>query len=411
MSGGIACKAGWLIDGSGSPIRHNAVLQITQGLVHAIGPADHGSDPAIPGPLEELLNFSDCTLLPPLIDSHVHLCMSGTIDPAERQGQLDNPYAAACVLIREHLQEHWKHGILAVRDGGDHHGHVVRFLHETAFEKLTPVVVRCAGRAFHQAGRYGRLIGRPPSPGQPLAEAVALDAEPKNHLKIVNSGLNSLKEFGRKTQSQFDLAELTAAVAAARKKGLDTMIHANGEGPVRDSVMAGCRSIEHGFFMGMDNLKRMADHGTIWVPTAVTMAAYAAVTPLGSLEQTVAQKNLDHQLEQMAAAQKAGVLLAVGTDAASPGVHHGRALRDELGLFMAAGYSIMEAVKCAAKNGADLLGLEGRGQIKAGRPADFIVVKGSPKDLPGSLKQIQAIYLNGQLRYEAGCKNGWRKGP
>ena len=68
---------------------------------------------------------------------------------------------------------------------------------------------------------------------------------------------------------------MSAAVQAAASRGLSVMVHANGEAPVRIAAMAGCRSVEHGFFMGSENLSRMADRGVTWVPTAVTMQAYA----------------------------------------------------------------------------------------------------------------------------------------
>ncbi|AQV01094.1 hypothetical protein [Desulfococcus multivorans] len=57
------------------------------------------------------------------------------------------------------------------------------------------------------------------------------------------------------------------------------MVHCNGETPVAIAVEAGCDSVEHGFFMGEENLRRMADMGTVWVPTAVTMKAYARMLP------------------------------------------------------------------------------------------------------------------------------------
>lgn len=69
------------------------------------------------------------------------------------------------------------------------------------------------GRAWHAAGRYGRLIGRPPAGG--LGKAVVRCGDRADHVKIVNSGLNSLKCFGKQTAPQFRASEMKAAVAAA----------------------------------------------------------------------------------------------------------------------------------------------------------------------------------------------------
>ncbi|MFZ5569810.1 MAG: amidohydrolase family protein [Thermodesulfobacteriota bacterium] len=402
------CRAGWLVDGLGGPIRRDALLEISDGVFGSI----HGHPEDFLAVNAEIrlrtVDFSDCTLLPGLMDGHVHLSMSGTTDDAARIRQLENGYGESREVIRFHLQRHLEHGIVAVRDGGDHHGFVARFQQESGSHGGADVRIRSAGRAFHAHGRYGRLIGRPPVTGRSLADSVADDPEAKDHLKIVNSGLNSLKEYGRQTACQFAAADLKKAVATAAARGWKTMIHANGRLPVTDAVEAGCCSIEHGFFMGTDNLKRMADCGTVWVPTAVTMSAYLRLMEPGSPEQSVVRRTLDHQLEQMAAARRLGVAVVLGTDAGSPGVHHGQAVREELGLLMKAGFSIEEAIKCASSAAARLLGLEAWGRIEAGGRACWIAVKGAPDGLPGSLAQIRAIYMDGQLRYETdqgGCRS------
>ena len=87
-------------------------------------------------------------------------------------------------------------------------------------------------------------------------------------MKIVNSGLNSLKVFGKQTPPQFGAEEMRAAVKTAKSFGLKTMVHANGKLPVKIAVDAGCDSIEHAFFMGAESLYRIAERGAIWVPTA-----------------------------------------------------------------------------------------------------------------------------------------------
>jgi len=234
-----------------------------------------------------------------------------------------------------------------------------------------------------------------------------------DHVKIVNSGLNSLVTFGRTTSPQFDPDELRAAVQAAHRRGLKVMVHANGNRAVSVAVEAGCDSIEHGFFMGMETLRKMADRGTVWIPTAVTMEAYAeyledsGVLPpcfgggRGSGETQrdaarVARRNLEHQLEQMAAARRLGVTVALGTDAGSIGVEHGRGAAREFGLLMAAGFSPAQAVRCASSNGARLLSLERLGRFGPGRPATFIAVEGDPSGLPRSLARIRALVVDGR---------------
>ena len=164
------------------------------------------------------------------------------------------------------------------------------------------------------------------------------------------------------------------------------MVHANGELPVKEAVEAGVDSIEHGFFMGRDNLALMAEKGTCWVPTAGTMHAFAQMGREGGI---VAARTLESQMEQIMFARKVGVTVALGTDAGSPGVFHGDSLFSELSLLLDAGYSVEEAIKCCTANGAALLGLTEFGTLRPGMPANFIAARGTVKNIPGSLREIR----------------------
>jgi imidazolonepropionase-like amidohydrolase len=376
--GRVVVDVGWLIDGSGGPIRRDRRIVVEDGAVRAIAP---GREMPVAGRPEECVDLSGCTVLPGLVDAHLHLFMSGTGDPEIRRRQLDARFATLRPVIAAHLAASAAHGVVAVRDGGDYGGHALRYRIECRAEIPAGMTVRAAGRAFRAKGRYGRLIGRPPLPGQTLAEAVRRMTDPVDHVKIVNSGLNSLVHFGRETPPQFGLDELCPAVDAAHKRGLKVMVHCNGAGPVDIAVRAGCDSVEHGFFMGEENLRRMADAGTVWVPTAITMKAYARTLPAGAPEAEIARRNLEHQLSQIRRARALGVRIAVGTDAGSLGVHHGRAVGEELAILAAAGFSVEEAVACAAGVGGALLGLSEGREIRVGHPARFIAVDGPPEGL------------------------------
>jgi imidazolonepropionase-like amidohydrolase len=72
------------------------------------------------------------------------------------------------------------------------------------------------------------------------------------------------------------------------------MIHANGKAPVAIALDSGCRSIEHGFFMGLENLKKVAEKYISWIPTAVTMQAHARHLKSAGQNADMVRKNLDH---------------------------------------------------------------------------------------------------------------------
>jgi imidazolonepropionase-like amidohydrolase len=389
----ISIKTGWLINGCGDAVQHNMCLDQKKGTIRSIrkiaAPVPDPSQAQI-----QVVDLSDCTLLPGLIDCHAHLGLSSTARRNPPDGFIFEKPDRLHGTILKHLNQLLARGVLAVRDGGDPDGSVRRYRADPG-RKAHPVQLRTAGKARHRPGRYGHLIGSALPFDRSLAESILQEEEGIDHIKIVNSGLNSLTEFARETAPQFDSAELKAAVKAARKCGFKTMVHANGKLPVKIAINAGCDSIEHGFFMGKENLNRLAERGTTWVPTAFTMKALGDRMKRKGADTDVVLKNLEHQIQQIQAAREIGVQIALGTDAGSAGVAHGQAVIEEMRILMDAGYPIEEIVKCAARSGALLLGLTRAGRLKKNMPATFIAVKGAPSQLPESLNQIKAIYIKG----------------
>jgi imidazolonepropionase-like amidohydrolase len=384
-----AFHCGWLLDGSGADARRDVVLTVADGRIEGIFPAAEGFKGLAP------VDWRSFTVLPPLADAHVHLFLSGRGDSDLRRRQLDPEPEEIFRHMEARIRRHRRRGVLAVRDGGDHGALALALRHRYAAQKRAGFVLRAAGHAWHRAGRYGGTFGRGLAENRCLAEAVAADGRGIDQVKIINSGINSLTDFGRQTPPQFDPDDLKAAVAEAHRRGLPVMVHANGKQPVAEALAAGCDSIEHGFFMGEANMGRMAAQGTVWVPTAGTMVGCLDVLAAGSPEADGARRLLDHQVAQLARARELGVPVAAGTDAGSPGVRHGRAMAVELALMTAGGYSFGETVRCAAANGARLLALERPGALRPGAPADFFAVAGPPEALWQSLEQVRAVYCNG----------------
>ena len=385
----VFIHAGWLIDGSGAAVQRQKRVGLQNGVIRSICKMTEPlPDYAKSG--ESVLDLCDCTLLPGLIDCHVHLAMSATAKQhpaADKSAQGQN-------RILTHLNTYITRGIMAVRDGGDPASSVLHFKADQMI-KEHPIHLSAAGTAWHRPGRYGDLIGRALSSDQTLAETILQEPAAIDHIKIVNSGLNSLTAFGKQTDPQFDTDELKAAVRAARHRGFKTMVHANGKIPVKTALDAGCDSIEHGFFMGAENMHQMADSRTTWVPTAVTMQALKHRMKRRGQTVDVVQKNLDHQIEQIQIARKLGVRVALGTDAGSAGVQHGQAVIKEMRIYLDAGYPIEEVVACAARNGALLLGLQQLGQVKEKMQANLIAVRGDPSQLPESLERPEVLFYKG----------------
>jgi imidazolonepropionase-like amidohydrolase len=384
---------GWLFDGSGGPVKRRVLLTVRDGVVETLKTNVIGDLPT-----DKVMDLGCCTMVPPLVDCHVHLCLSGKRDPVLRQAQAEMSFEMAQSVIRTHLVDDLAHGIMAVRDAGDHSGHALRFKQRGLPKEDLPVEVRCAGRAWHAPGRYGRLLGCTPEAGESLSEAFRRSETSVDQFKVIDSGINSLSEFGRPTPPQFRSVELRQAVALAAGRGLPTMIHANGERPVREGIEAGCRSIEHGYFMGAANLESMVSKGVFWVPTVLPMAVFARGMEGSAHEKDVAARTVEQQMEQLRMARAFGVNVALGTDSGSFGVLHGYAVAEELGLLVEAGLPLAVAVQCATANGAQLLGLADQmGRIAPGLPASFVVIDGSPDELLEQIMTPHSVWVRGKL--------------
>ncbi len=387
--------AGRLIDGRGGPVLKNRLIEIRNGRIHAIGNAAKLSLPV----RARLYDASRATVIPGLIDCHVHLAWASTCDAQMRSRQFFESYATVRHTIAANLEKTLNAGIVAVRDGGDAGGHTLRFKNQDAI--ADPLIVKAAGRAWHQPGRYGRLIGRTVTPGRTLGQALcarlaAPGVEQPDHIKIVNSGLNSLSAYGRQTAPQFKRDELAEAVRIGEQYRLPVVAHANGAEPVRRCIDAGCRSIEHGYFMGDDNLARMADRRTFWVPTVAPMQAFMDQCKINDPRKEVCRRNIEHQFDQIRRAKQLGVKMALGTDAGANGVAHGRAVINELRLFVQAGLKLEEAIQCATQRAAELLELEGRGMLAPGQAATFLVVPPGPGQLLQNPAKYEALFIAGR---------------
>lgn len=384
-------RAGWVVDGTGGPVLDNVLLKIVNGKFESITPFS----PSPEVDLALVTDLSHCTILPPLVDSHLHLFMSATIDSKVRDRQLVADCEELNPAIKRHLNDLLSHGVLGVRDGGDRLGCAALF--RDSSEMHPQVTLKAAGRAYHREGRYGGLIGRPVPDGKRLVEVYLENEQEGDVVKLVNSGLNSLNVYAKETEPQFTEQELRDLVEAAGSRGQKVMVHANGKEPVRRAVAAGCHSIEHGNFMGEDNLELMARQGTYWVPTVFTMKAFGLNIELTrtKADATVIQKNLEHQMNQLRLAKELGVNVALGTDAGSLGVLHGESMVEEMKLYKKAGYSLSETVHCATVAGAGLLGIDDFKGIKKGANATFLVSRGAPAQLPRKLLYLESIYVDG----------------
>ncbi len=218
--------------------------------------------------------------------------------------------------------------------------------------------IRSAGWALYKKGGYGSFFGIPVEGRSEFVEEIRrLKAAGADIIKVVASGLVSLKTRGTITPGGFDKAELRALVQAARSEGLEVMAHANGEQAIISAAGAGVRSVEHGFFMTRAALEVMAESRTFWVPTvgALARAAAAAGTPVEMKDYI--KSLIDSHLAMIRFAHHLGVGLTIGTDCVLPDPRYRETYDAELAYFIEAGLTHEEVTRIACDNGARLLGI------------------------------------------------------
>jgi imidazolonepropionase-like amidohydrolase len=204
--------------------------------------------------------------------------------------------------------------------------------------------------------------------------------------------------------THFNAEEIRVAVEEAAKFGRRVAAHAHGVDGIRKAVQAGVHSIEHGTFLyqGPDVIKEMAKRGTYLVPTLnaghVMLEGDKSQVPdwiVGKLMETQ-----DAAVKSLRAAHKAGVPIAMGSDAATPLNYHGENGL-EIACMQQAGLSSMECLVAATLSAAKALGRDTQiGSIEEGKLADLLVLDSNPMDdlkRLGDKKTIRAVFRDGQL--------------
>jgi imidazolonepropionase-like amidohydrolase len=203
--------------------------------------------------------------------------------------------------------------------------------------------------------------------------------------------------------TQFSEAELRVMVEeGAYRRGVKVMAHAQGAEGIKHAVRAGIHSIEHGIYLDDEAIELMLAHGTYLVPTLLApLSVVEQAESAGNMPEygvRKARETIEIHSESIERAYRAGVLIAMGTDAGV--MPHGTNLR-ELGLMCQIGMSPMEALVATTKTAAACLGWQERvGTLEPGKLADVVITKTDPLANIRSLEDTNNIVLvmqNGQV--------------
>ncbi len=386
--------AGTLIDGRSDQVKTRVSISVEDGKI-----ADIAAGFAKPKPGQRIVDLRDYTVLPGLIDSHVHLTSKMSrrsygerffMDPADHA--LRAAMHARLTLLA---------GFTTIRDLGDS-DNVVASLRDAVragwamgprIYTATKSIATTGGHADPTNGLSQRLIGDPgPKEGVINSPEEAIQAvrqrykDGANLIKITaTGGVLSLAQSGQ--NPQFTADELTALVKAAKDYGFTVAVHAHGAEGMKRAVLAGVDSIEHGTYMTDEIMELMKERGTYFVPTISAGRWVAARAREADYLPAVVRPKaaaIGPQIEKtFARAVRAGVNIAFGTDSGvSP---HGDNAR-EFVYMVEAGMSPMAAIRSATFHSAKLLGIDERvGTVEPGKLADLVAVPGDP------LKRIERM--------------------
>ena len=390
-------SGGRVFDGTGSPIA-DADVVISDGKIADVGIGLDG---------DEQVDVSGLTVLPGLIDCHVHVMVSG-IDLVRR---LQRPFSYQFFQAARNLAATLDSGITTVRDAGGADLGVQRAVEDGLIDGPR---MQIAISALSQTGGHGD--GWLPSgvttflmsahPGRPQGLVDGPEEMRKRVREIIRAGANVIKVHtsggvlsprDNPKHAQFRPDELAALMAEATAAGLPVMAHAQATDGIKNALRAGVRSIEHGIYLDDEAIEMMLSSGAWLVPTLVAPHAVLNAASAGSqLPDGVVTKAKDVMAAHASAfarAVAAGVKIAMGTDS---GVGpHGSNL-DELPLMSAGGMTSAEVLTATTKSAAELLGIgDETGTIMPGKRADLIAVAGDPFDLTKLRPNIRAVYAAG----------------
>lgn len=350
-----------------------------------------------PGTTALTVDCAGRTILPGLIDVHVHI---GALDADLREQQRRYFDSEAALRAGRNLVELLDQGFTTVRDAG---GADAGFRRAVEQGVVPGPRLRVSGRPLSQTGGHGdgrlatehgdvmacgarvgmrsRIADGPDQVLQAAREELRRGAD---QIKVMAGG-GVMSPTDRLESVQFSLPELQAAVAAATAAGRHVLAHAYTPEAIRRSVLAGVRSIEHGNLLDQASAKLMAEHGVFLVPTLVT---YEKLYEEGE-QHGLSRENLDKLavvidagLESLRIAEPAGVRIGSGSDLlGSMSRHRGRELAIQAQVLGAMG-----AIVAATRTNAELLELADEiGTLAPGKQADLIAVDGDPLADPSIL--------------------------
>jgi len=362
----------------------------------------------------EVIDLSNATVLPGLIDAHQHIGLS-TPSYATNVSLLARSEADETLKMEANAQTILQQGFTSIRvpgaaDGGDialkraiNSGYIIGPRMWVASVPICPTAGHCDGRSSKDfdAPDLNEKYNFVDSPEEAVKAVRLNKLRGADFIKIMPSGGAGSVSDDPKRQLMTN-EEIKAAIDTAHSLGLKVAGHIMGNEAINNSIRLGIDSVEHGSYGDAVSYKLYKEHGAYLVPTLAVSARGEELVqqhPESMDPYQVKKRHEVHMVHQtnFTNAYKAGVKIAFGTDlSVSSGAPKYRMLAVEFEFMVQDGMPPMECIIAATASAADLIGdSEDIGSIQPGRYADVVAVAGDPLQDVKELQKIQFVMKGG----------------
>lgn len=383
-----AVRASWMFDGVDGTLIPDPLVVLDGSRIVAVGRAE------APPEDMQVVDLRGATLLPGLVDTHVHLCFDSGLDPVATLAARDDTVAleAMAAAARTALRG----GVTTVRDLGDR-GFLAVKLRDSGADDLPTILA--AGPPITTGSGHCHFLGGAAERGPDGMRAAVRDrvAHGVDVIKIMASG-GKMTPGTKPELAQFTREELAAAIDEAHRHGLLVAAHAHGTSAIVDVVAAGVDSIEHATFWseeGVDDappevMRAIVDRRIVVSYTFGMILAPDVPPPPEIL------LRLPLLLANARRLHEAGAIIVIGTDAGIAPIKPPDALRYAPANLLDLGFEPAEALRAVTSVAAEACGVgESKGRIAPGYDADLLAVHGDPLADPDALHRIRAVYARG----------------